>query len=139
MLRHVAFDGSIETAGHVLAACALVDSRVWVVVDRRATAEQIAWLQTVHDCCGSLAHVEGRRVVCHWHVGSARSVKAFACPDGVESFMKHTSDRYDRIDDVAAAVAPLRWCPTGHCGVCSQCKRVERAADAYGLYELLDE
>ena len=127
-MRRVYFDGTYETAGHVLAACSMVDARVMVVCARRLPADARHMLHTFEDCMGRIG-ARGR--IC---VGSPR--RCWTCADGVEAFFDHVS-AFEGDAREQELLESLLVCGAGEaCRGCASCARVRRVAPEYGVYDV---
>lgn len=138
MLR-VYFDGSIESAGQVIAACRSVNRRVFVVTHRRLTDAEARFLQKLEDCGGTLGAWTNGRYKQHRAHGSARGC-ARVVSDGVVAFFEGWTDD-ERVDgDMRAArVEGLHTCDRYSCRECATCARVEAIAEQHGVYDVLDD
>lgn len=137
MLR-VYFDGSIESAGQVVAACRRSNTRVFVVAHRRLTHDEAGFLERMRDCGGTLGAWKGGMYRAHRSYGSARRCVRVV-PDGVAAFFEDWTDD-ERVDGERreARLLGLRTCDRYTCRTCDTCARVAAIAAVYGVYDLFD-
>lgn len=127
-MRRVYFDGTYETAGHVLAAAAAIDARVLVVCSRCLSSDALRTLRALEDCMGTLAVAPRTRI------GSPR--RCWTAIDGIEAFFRIVADFDEqRRDELLNAWAPCHGGET--CRGCAACARVQRVAAEYGIYDVL--
>lgn len=136
MIR-VYFDGTFDTAGHVLAACHAGQQRVWIVTHRNMNRREQAFLDKLRDVKGSLGHFENGRFRRHQSTGSERFCQPVV-KDGVEGFFSYLADR-DAVPDERKyeIIAMLRPCHGSNCNGCSRCVYANSVAEAYGFYDIL--
>lgn len=137
-MQRVFFDGSIESAGQVIAACRCPKLRVFVVTHRRLTEYEAKFLEDLQDCGGTLGAWSNGRYKKHHAHGSARSCTRVV-PDGVAAFFDDWTDD-ERVDgDMREArLCGLRACDHDSCKHCAVCVAVETTAANYGVYDVLD-
>ncbi len=135
--QRIYFDGTAETAGQLLFACAVVNRPVVIVIERNTM--YFDFLEGMEDCTGSIGDWKNGRYiprVCH---GSARFCKRVA-EDGVEAFFKHAADVMDDRSEEEAfeLLSMVRACHGKTCGRCEQCRHVRSVAEDYGFYDVLE-
>ena len=129
-MRRVYFDGTLESAGQLITACAMSDARVFVVTHRQLTLAEKRFLNGLCDCYGSIRVRQAH--------GSARRC-ARVVDDGTGAFFASWSDD-DRVDfdRRVRLLEGLRTCDRASCGACDACVHVDRVAQEYGVYDILD-
>lgn len=132
-MNAIYFDGTISSAGNLLAACDVVDARVFVVTHRCPSENDDRFLRQLADCGGSIGSFNNGRFVPHRRMGSARHCAAIV-DDGVEAFFAKIVDRTD--EEVEEWLRLLNWCHRGNCGRCAACAHVVKTAEAYGFYDV---
>ena len=133
-MERVYFDGTFESAGQVLAACERINKRVLVVLPRRHSAEDRAFMNDLRDCNGSLCHFENGRCVRHVAVGSGRHCTR-PVADGVEAYFRILAERETSDDDKWEALERLKPCH-GCTGMCAACTHVVAVGREFGFYDL---
>ena len=90
----VYFDGSTETAGHVMYLCTKQYNRVWIVLPRSNPSNIFRLKQICNrfrDNYGSLGHFENKKYIQHYNVGSPRHIKPLNI-NGDEFFFQFISN-----------------------------------------------
>ncbi len=137
-MQRIYFDGTFESAGQVLTACKQINKRVFVVMHRNATDQEREFVWRLQDSSGSLGHFENGRFVGHTSRGSGRHCTR-SVQDGIEAYFDILAERDDlNEDEKLEEIKFLRACDADTCRSCIVCRHVERVAEDYGFYDVLE-
>ena len=136
--RLVYFDGTIESAGRVLAACNCMNRPVLIVVHRQLDRVQESFLNALQDCTGSIGDFVNGRFTDRRRKGSARQCDIIV-DDGVDALFEFVAQKMDHNEEDAVNILSCLYaCYANNCGKCEMCHKVARISEEYGVYDVFD-
>ena len=136
--REVFFDGTVETAGRVLAACENINRPIKIVSHRQLDEVEREFLRELEDCTGSIGDFVYGRYVKRERQGSARPCEEVV-EDGVDAFFERAGNMMEENEEATVEMlGRLRACHAGSCQACERCEHVAATAEEYGIYDVFD-